>query len=67
VPILSVCGSEDPWLPRYTRAAETQYKKLGGDFTVIVKPGEGHFTAGPQDPGMVVDYILAKTAHAAAN
>jgi hypothetical protein len=28
--------------------------------TVIVKPGEGHFPVGPQDPTPVVAFIVAK-------
>jgi len=43
VPILHVCGSLDPWLDRETRVAEKKYKDLGGNFTVIIKQGEGHF------------------------
>ena len=60
VPILHVCGSLDPWLDRDTRAAEKKYKELGGQMTVIVKPGEGHFPVGPQDPAPVVDLIVGK-------
>ena len=61
VPILHVCGSLDPWLDRETRVAEKKYKELGGNFTVILRPGEGHFATGPQDPKPVVDFIVAKT------
>ncbi len=59
VPILHVCGSLDPWLDRETRPTEKSYKELGGAFTVIVKPGEGHFPIGPQDPAAVVNFITA--------
>jgi hypothetical protein len=61
VPILHVCGSLDPWLDRDTRVAEKNYKALGGNFTVIIRQGEGHFPVGPQDPKPVVDFIVAKT------
>jgi pimeloyl-ACP methyl ester carboxylesterase len=61
VPILHVCGQLDPWLERETRVAEQRYKELGGQMTVIVKPGEGHFPIGPVDPTPVVDFITAKT------
>ena len=61
VSILHVCGSLDPWLDRETRVAEKKYKELGGNFTVIIKQGEGHFPTGPQDPKPVVDFIVAKT------
>ncbi len=61
VPILHVCGSLDPWLDRETRVAEKRYKELGGQMTVMVKAGEGHFPLGPQDPTAVVDFIISKT------
>jgi pimeloyl-ACP methyl ester carboxylesterase len=61
VSILHVCGSLDPWLDRETRVAEKKYKELGGNFTVIIRQGEGHFAVGPQDPKPVVDFIVAKT------
>jgi pimeloyl-ACP methyl ester carboxylesterase len=61
VPILHVCGSLDPWLDRETRVAEKKYKELGGNFTVIIKQGEGHFAVGPQDPNPVVHFIVEKT------
>ncbi|MDB6036372.1 MAG: hypothetical protein JWM99_213 [Verrucomicrobiales bacterium] len=60
VPILHVCGSLDPWLDRDTRVAEKKYKELGGNFTVIIRQGEGHFATGPQDPKPAVDFIVAK-------
>ncbi len=61
VPTLHVCGQLDPWLDRETRIAEKRYKEFGGQMTVIVKPGEGHFPIGPVDPTPVVDFIVAKT------
>jgi hypothetical protein len=61
VSILHVCGSLDPWLDRETRVAEKKYQELGGNSTVIIRQGEGHFAAGPQDPKPVVDFIVAKT------
>ena len=60
VPILHVCGSLDPWLDRDTRVAEKNYKELGGQITVIVKEGEGHFLTAPRDPKPVVDFITAR-------
>jgi pimeloyl-ACP methyl ester carboxylesterase len=61
VPILHVCGQLDPWLDRQTRVAEARYKEFGGQMTIIVKPGEGHFPVGPQDPTAVVDFIVSKS------
>jgi hypothetical protein len=61
VSILHVCGDLDPWLDRETRVAETSYKKLGGNFKVIIRKGEGHFPVGTQDPNPIVDFIVSKT------
>lgn len=60
IPLLSVCGSRDPWLPTNARVAEQQYKKLGGKMTIILKEGEGHFLK-PADPTKVVDFITQNT------
>jgi pimeloyl-ACP methyl ester carboxylesterase len=62
VPILHVCGSLDPWLNDQTRIAEKRYKELGGQITVIVKEGEGHYPLAPRDPQMVVDFIIRSLA-----
>jgi len=61
VPILHVCGSLDPWLDRDNAGGGEKYKELGGNFTVIIKEGVGHFLVGPQDPKPVVDFIIGKT------
>jgi pimeloyl-ACP methyl ester carboxylesterase len=60
VPLLHVCGGLDPWLDSQTRAVEKRYKELGGQITVIVKEGEGHFPTAPKDPQPVVDFITAR-------
>ncbi len=57
VPIMSVCGSLDPWYKDGTLALEKKYKELGGKITVIVKEGEGHFPTGPKDPKPEVECI----------
>ncbi len=57
VPLLHVCGSLDPWLNDQTRVVEKRYKELGGQITVIVKEGEGHYPLAPKDPKSVVDLI----------
>ena len=61
VPLIHVCGSLDPWLNTHTRVAEKRYKELGGQITVIIKPGEGHYPLAPKDPKAVAD-LIAKTA-----
>jgi hypothetical protein len=58
VPLISVCGSLDPGLKDNTRVIEKRYKKLGGQITVIIKKGEGHYPLAPQNPQPVVDLIV---------
>jgi pimeloyl-ACP methyl ester carboxylesterase len=60
VPLLHVCGGLDPWLNDQTRVVEKRYQELGGQITVIVKEGEGHFPTAPRDPKPVVDFITAR-------
>ena len=59
VPLLHECGSLDPWLESQTREVEKHYKDLGGQITVIVNEGQGHFRLSPKNPQPVVDFILA--------
>lgn len=58
VPILHDCGSLDPWLKDQTRVAEQRYRQLGGQITVLVTEGEGHFPLLRKDPKPVVDFVL---------
>jgi hypothetical protein len=57
VPLLHVCGSLDPSFKDNTEEVERRYKKLGGEISVIVKTGEGHYPLAPSDPKPVVDFI----------
>jgi pimeloyl-ACP methyl ester carboxylesterase len=57
IPLLNVCGSLDPVYSDNTRVVEERYKLLGGQITVILKPGEGHYPLAPDDPAPVVDFI----------
>ena len=57
VPLIHVCGSLDPWLDSQTRVVEKRYKELGGQITVILNEGQGHFPLGPEDPRAVVELI----------
>jgi hypothetical protein len=59
VPIIHDCGSLDPWLNDQTRVVERRYKELGGEITVIVREGEGHFPLAPKDPKTAVDLIVS--------
>jgi hypothetical protein len=61
VPLLHISGSLDPWLNDQTRVVEKRYKELGGQVTVIIKEGDGHFPMAPRDPKPVVDFITAHT------
>ncbi len=56
VPLLHVCGSLDPAFATQTQVVEKRYKELGGEITVIVKEGEGHYPLGPKDPKPVVEF-----------
>jgi lysophospholipase L1-like esterase len=58
MPLLHVCGGLDPWLDGQTRVAEKRYKDLGGQITVIVKEGEGHYPTSPKTVQPIVDSIV---------
>jgi pimeloyl-ACP methyl ester carboxylesterase len=59
VPLLHACGSLDPWLSDQTRVLEKRYKDLGGQITVIVREGEGHFSTAAREAKPVVEFILS--------
>ena len=58
VPLFHVCGSLDPWLESQTRALEKRFRELGGQVTVIVTEGAGHYPLAPRDRQPVVDFIV---------
>jgi pimeloyl-ACP methyl ester carboxylesterase len=60
VPVLVVSGGLDPHLDGQTRVLEKRYKELGGQVTVIVKEGEGHYPLAPKDRQPVVGFITSK-------
>jgi hypothetical protein len=62
VDLLHVCGSLDPWLETQTRVAQKRYQELGGQITVMIKEGEGHYPLAPNDQGPVVDFIIKRVA-----
>ncbi len=66
VPVLHVCGSRDPWLDSQTRVLEKRYKELGGQVSVIVQEGAGHFPTAPKDLKPVVEFITGRQAAKAA-
>ena len=60
VPLLHVCGSLDPYLADNTRVVEKRYQELGGQISIIINEGEGHYPLGPKDAKPVVDFIIHK-------
>jgi len=63
VPLLHVVGAADTVVPvsENTAVLETRYRELGGDITVISKPGIGHHPHSLKDPKPIVDFVTAHT------
>ena len=63
VPILHVYGDADTVVPweENTGVVDERYKKLGGDISLIGKPGCGHHPHGLDDPTPIVDFIMKHT------
>jgi pimeloyl-ACP methyl ester carboxylesterase len=64
IPIIHLCGDADEVVPfdENTVILKARYEKLGGAFTLIVKPGFKHHPHGLDDPTPIVDFILKHTA-----
>lgn len=63
ISILHVYGDADevvPWEENTGVLAE-RYRQMGGDITLVGKPGCGHHPHGLSDPAPVVDFILEHT------
>lgn len=60
VPLLHVYGDADDVVPwdENTGVIADRYKKLGGDITLIAKPGVGHHPHGLDDPTPIVEFIF---------
>ncbi len=60
IPLVTVVGDADTTVPypENTAVIEKEYKELGGQITVLHKPGCGHHPHGLDDPTPVVDFIL---------
>jgi pimeloyl-ACP methyl ester carboxylesterase len=60
IPLLHVCGDADDVVPlaENTALVEARYKALGGDITVLLKPGVGHHPHSLRDPAPIVDFVL---------
>jgi len=63
VPLLHVVGDADAVVPVSENSAvlEERYRALGGDITVIHKPGVGHHPHSLTDPTPIVDFFLEAT------
>lgn len=59
VPLLHVYGDADDVVPwdENTGLIESRYKTLGGDITLICKPGVGHHPHGLDDSTPIVEFI----------
>jgi pimeloyl-ACP methyl ester carboxylesterase len=64
VPLLHVYGEADEVVPwdENTRVVAERYRKLGGDITLIPKPGVKHHPHGLEDSTPIVDFIWNNTA-----
>lgn len=62
IPILHVVGDADDVVPveENTTVLAARYRKLGGPFDLIVKPGVGHHPHGLEDSRPIVEKILAR-------
>jgi pimeloyl-ACP methyl ester carboxylesterase len=61
VPLLHVVGADDMVVPiaENSTLLEKRYRELGGDITVISKPGIGHHPHSLKDPKPIVDFVIA--------
>jgi len=64
VPLLHVYGDADEVVPwdENTGVVAARYRKLGGDITLIAKPGIGHHPHGLADPTPLVEFIVKHAA-----
>jgi hypothetical protein len=63
IPLLHVYGDADD-LVRWeenTGVVAERYRALGGEITVIPKPGVGHHPHGLEDPTPIVEWVVEKT------
>jgi pimeloyl-ACP methyl ester carboxylesterase len=69
IPIMHVYGDADECVPweENTGVVAQRYRQLGGEITLIAKPGCGHHPHGLEDPAPVVDFILRHTVASKAS
>jgi pimeloyl-ACP methyl ester carboxylesterase len=65
IPLLHVYGEADTTVPwdENTWVIAERYRKLGGNITLIGKPGVGHHPHGLTDPTPIVDFIMKYAGH----
>lgn len=63
VALLNICGAADKVVPieENTEILAQRYKALGGDITVLAKPGVDHHPHSFKDPTLIVNFILKHT------
>ena len=64
IPIFVVCGDMQDWVVAIEGNAlllETRYKALGGDVTLVKKPGAGHRPHSLPNPTPIVNFVLKNT------
>jgi pimeloyl-ACP methyl ester carboxylesterase len=57
VPIMLVCGTIDPILPRFAIPIESIYQQFGGRVSMMLKDGAGHHPHSLNDPKPLADFI----------
>ncbi len=61
VALIHECGENDPWLESQTREVEKRCQGLGGQITVVVRSGCGHFLPPGRDVQSIVDFVLTQS------
>ncbi len=59
VPILFVCGTNDPLLPQHALPMEAIYQQFGGRASMMLKDGAGHHPHSLRDPKPIADFLEA--------
>ncbi len=69
VPLLHVYGDADEVVPweENTGVVAQRYRQLGGDITLIAKPGVGHHPHGLDDSTPIVEFIVKHAACSASS
>ncbi|HEY8750170.1 MAG TPA: alpha/beta hydrolase [Tepidisphaeraceae bacterium] len=67
IALLHECGESDPWLESQTRTVEKRYKEAGGEITIVLRPGAGHFLSNQRDVKSIVEFVTSHSSRAARN